>query len=193
MEDFFTFCEEDRLVERIGIIDPSLQFIDVLGRGSYGLVAKVAKGRKVYALKMDMCYSMDPRIWELRGYVPTIQQEMKVQRLLSGIKGIPEVHEMHHNSFLMDYIEGKRLDKYNSQPQEFFDKVHGIVIQMNERGVAVQEDILVNVLVDKGSNPWLIDFMLCHVKGSKLGPTDIVDFSRDVLLGLEMKYKRIPR
>ncbi len=175
MEDYFTFLEEESIEDRIKELDPSLKFEKVIGRGSYGLVAKVSMGSEVYALKLDMLY-------EDCG----IKRECEIQKRLSGIYGIPELIKEYDDAFLMRYIEGEKLNEIGAQSPEFFAKLREIVEQMNEVGVSLQhDDAEINILVDSNGDPWIIDFMNSYTDDEI---EDVVSFSEEILDQLESRY-----
>ncbi len=128
-------------------VDPSLQYIDYAGRGDFGVVAKVAKGSEVYALKIATA-------------AKDLVHEFEVQSKLKGIAGVPEaVHMYSKRAFLMQFIDGQILYRAPVQGLEFFRKLSGIAEQIFARGYSLPDDFgRFNILVDKGSNPWVIDF-----------------------------------
>ena len=174
---------------KIKQLDSSLEFEKILGKGSYGIVAKVNRNNLPYAIKLNQDYAKASFDWKHRGFDVSFQKEIGIHQELSDIEGIPDLFEVYGNdAYLMQYIDGDPMICLGSQPKAFFDKLRDIVWQMTDRNIILQEDAELNVIVDMDYNPWLTDFMLCRRVSNEYGPRYVLEYNQDLLLDLERKF-----
>ncbi|MFH0752777.1 MAG: hypothetical protein V1914_04250 [archaeon] len=162
----------------IDIIDPTLEYKGLLGRGAHGIVIKVRKEKDILALKVN-------KIGKL-----SLEPEFMVQKSLSDIEGVPEaVHLYSKDAFLMELIGGELLYKVYNVKDDFFHKLRNIARQINERGYFVSPDMYEhNIMVGSDGNPWVIDFWGMDYTGVPV-PQEVFDWSKRLIDGIERRYK----
>jgi len=89
---------------------------------------------------------------------------------LQGISGIPRLLGwVDADAFAMEWIEGDRLPRRKDHFLRpiFFERLERLVAEMHARGVGHGDLRRKNILVDKGQNPYLIDFATACLAGPK--------------------------
>lgn len=131
-------------------LDPTIEFLDKLGNGSYGEVAKVRKDGEIYAMKFQKMPMLNP-----------IAYEFGVQKSLEDIAGVPRVFKLYRSAFLMEYVDGDLLCRVGKQDRQFFNQLRDTVNGIIGRGYYLARDFgATNLLVDRERKPWVIDFFL---------------------------------
>lgn len=90
-----------------------------------------------------------------------VRRELKVHRLLEGVRGIPELVEvLDENRYLIEFVRGRSLAEVSNSPlgPEFFERLSRVVRSIHERGVAHGDLRNKNILVREDGEPYLIDF-----------------------------------
>ncbi len=139
------------VIEAARQLDPELRILELVGTGAFGIVTKVKRDERVFALKTHYPFRDQ-----------TVHHEFAVQKALEGIVGIPKAIKLYSEKcFLMDYINGKSLMSAGDQSPEFFMGLERIAKEVHARGYSLPRDLTKsNVIVDGDKNPWIVDFML---------------------------------
>ena len=90
-----------------------------------------------------------------------VNNEFAILRRLQGIKGIPNTIRKTHNGLLIEYIEGKFLNKFREGelPYEIIRKLENLIAEIHKRCV-VHLDLAQrkNILITDNFTPYIIDF-----------------------------------
>lgn len=120
--------------------------------------------------------------------VPSLVEDRALASAASPARRAPRACEV----LLRSWIEGAPLHRAESLPEDFFDHLDALVLQLHAAGVC-HNDLHKeqNILVDHQGYPWLVDFQLasCHRRGGRL----LLDRARDDLRHVEKHRRRYAR
>lgn len=107
-------------------------------------------------------FSKKKRLWRCLIGKIAIAQEVKAYQRLIGVKGIPQFFSRPNAySLVIEYIEGDRLPHRKERhklPQDFFQKLAGLIDQMHRRGVAHGDLRKKNIFLSPTGEPYILDF-----------------------------------
>lgn len=150
-------------------IDGSLEFVQRLGKGDYGIVMKVTKNGKYYRLKVNLAN-------EIQGRSDTLEREYKIlEDLASKTDVAPKPVKLYEDApcvwynrkgkyaYLTEFIEGEVLSKVGKQSEisltiklmDLMDRIHDADYKLSKDADLNGE----NILLDKDGKLYLIDPM----------------------------------
>lgn len=90
-----------------------------------------------------------------------IGREFRNLRRLQGLDGVPRLYgRIGGEALLMEHLQARRLPR-DGEPlpdPALFDRLKTLIGELHERGVAHGDLRRMNILMDEGSRPYLIDF-----------------------------------
>lgn len=150
-------------------IDGSLEFVQRLGKGDYGIVMKVTKNGKYYRLKVNLAN-------EIQGRSDTLEREYKIlEDLASKTDVAPKPVKLYEDAqcvwynrkgkyaYLTEFIEGEVLSKAGKQSEiSLTIKLMDLMDRIHEPGYKFSRDADLNadnILLGKNGKLYLIDPM----------------------------------
>lgn len=146
-------------------IDPTLNFVKILGEGGFCVVFLVEKNKKQFALKVNKTHEsyFKEKLFDL-------ENDYNIMSNLKGITGIPKTIRFYNNvpsltnkrrgknALLREFIPGEILSKAGRQPLSFFIKLRQIIEEIAKRGYCLIADLNAdNILVGVDGKPYFID------------------------------------
>ena len=122
-----------------------------------------------------------------------VNNEFAILSRLQGIKGIPNAIRKTHNGLLIEYIEGKFLNKFSAGelPYTLIGKLEGLIAEIHKRCV-VHLDLAQrkNILITDNFNPYIIDFAnALYLRPNMALSRTFFDYLRLIDKGSLLKFK----
>jgi RIO-like serine/threonine protein kinase len=159
-------ADVERALSRAGITLAEVVLLksDVFGRvelAESGVVRRIACGSRV-----PLSRFVARRL---------LERERAALAHLDGLDGVPRIHERGGRGddgtegvLERTYVPGVPLSQAKALPENFFDELDALVEAVHARGVC-HNDLHKeqNILVGEDGRPWLLDFQLASVHGSR--------------------------